>query len=74
MAYDFCVPPRRAPGEAWVSHGAEPRAVDAIETALETLLRRHPDGIVFAISGGGIPKPVPVPGTIPLVSHEVARG
>ena len=74
MTYDFSVPPRRASGEAWVSHGAEPRAVEAIESALQTLLQRHPDGVVFAISGGGVPKPMPVPGTIPLVRHESASG
>ncbi len=74
MTYDSMVPPRRAPGEAWVSHGAEPRAVEAIESALLTLLQRHPDGVVFAISGGGVPKPAPVPGTIPLVRHQVAEG
>jgi len=74
MTYHFGVPPRRAPGETWGSHGAEARADDAIESALLTLLQRHPDGAVFAISGGGVPRPVPVPRTVPLVRHEVAQG
>src|SRR5271166_6125724 len=74
MTYHFAVPPRRAPGEGWASHGAEPRAVDAIESALLTLLQQHPDGVVFAVSGGGVPRPVPVPRTVPLLRHEIAEG
>ncbi|MGA2930627.1 MAG: diguanylate cyclase [Acidimicrobiales bacterium] len=67
------MPPRRAPGEGG-SHGAEPWALDAIESALLTLLERHPDGFVFAISAEGIPKPAPVPRTVPLLRHQLVGG
>ena len=40
------------------------------ESALLTLLERHPDAIVFAVRGEGTPKPVRVPKTIPLREHE----
>jgi diguanylate cyclase (GGDEF)-like protein/PAS domain S-box-containing protein len=53
-----------------VSRGAEQRALDPIESALLTLLERHPTALVFAILGEGVPKPVPVPDTVPTWGHE----
>ncbi len=70
MAYHFRVSTRRAPREPWGPRGTDPRALDAIESALRTLLERHPDAIVFAVRGEGAPKPVPVPKTVPLREHE----
>ena len=36
--YDFVVPIHRAPGEGMGAGGAQPRAIDSIESALLTLL------------------------------------
>ena len=65
---------RRAPGEGGGSRGTESKASDGTESALLTLLDRHPEAIVFAVRGEGTPRPVPVPRTVPLGNHELVDG
>jgi diguanylate cyclase (GGDEF)-like protein/PAS domain S-box-containing protein len=73
MTYHLRVSTRRGQVHAWGSRGAEPRALDAIESALLTLLERHPNAVVFAVRGEGAPKPVPVPKSVPLKHHELVE-
>ena len=45
-------------------------STDSIESALLTLLARHPDALVLAVRGEGTPRRVPVPASIPLGAHD----
>ena len=70
MTYAFVVPMHRAPGEGRGPRGVQPRATDSVESALLTLLARHPDALVLAVRGEGTPRRVPIPASIPLGAHD----
>jgi diguanylate cyclase (GGDEF)-like protein/PAS domain S-box-containing protein len=50
------------------------RENNPIETALLTLLGRHPKAIVFAVSADNTPRPIPLPDAVPVQDHELVDG